>query len=339
MENKKDFETVDIFVFLWKKRKPLIIVTVIGAVVSIIVSLMLQNYYKAETVIFPTKFIGPSTSLLNKNTNQETDALLIGDEDDLERMIQILNSDYITNRIIKKYNLIEHYDFKKDDPHLRDKLYKAFHSNISYKKTKYQGIIVSVIDADPQTSADIANDIASLVDSLIYDMQRQRKEEAYRIAKEVYENELAYVKSVEDSIDIYRQKGLLNLDKEIDRYSEAYAKSVGYNRLTPKAAQMFDEKFKLIQKYGKDLHHWVSVQEIVVENLEQFRANLVQAEHDLKKPFSHKYVISYAQAPDKKDSPKRSIIVIFSTFGTFIFAIFMLLLLDFFKEIKTRIKE
>ncbi len=66
---------------------------------------------------------------------------------------------------------------------------------------------------------------------------------------------------------------------------------------------------------------------------------MTQTEQNLKQPMTHKYIISYAQASDKKAFPKRMFIVIFSTLGAFIFSIAIIMFLDFFKELRIRIKK
>ena len=339
MDNQTKFDTLDIFVYLWKKRKPLIIVTILGAIVSVVVSLMLPNYFKATSVLFPTTFISPSTSTLHVNTNQETDPLLIGDEDDLEKMIQLLKSDFITNSIIQKYNLIEHYELSANDPHLNNKLHKTYEGNVTFNKTPYQGVIVSVVDIEPQLAADMANDIANLYDTLVFNMQKQRSEEIYEMAKNAYEKEEAYIQMLEDSLDVFRQYGILDYYKESERYSEAYGKAIGNNKLTAKGQAFFDKKFALLRKYGKKFQSIASQINDVRKNLTTLHLNLIQAEQNLKFPTTHKYVISYAQVPDKKAFPKRSIIVILSTMGAFVFSIVLLLLFDFFNELKKRLKE
>lgn len=339
MENQKSFDTLDIFVYLWKKKIPLIIITVIGAVVSIVVSLMLPNYYKATTVLFPTTFISPSTSLLHINTNQETDPTLIGNEDDLERMIQLLQSDFITNNIIQKYNLIQHYGISPDDPHVINKVKKAYQSYVSFNKTPYQGVVVSVLDIEPELAADIANDIAVLFDTLVYEMQKQRNEEAYIIAKDAYEKQMSYIAELEDSLDIYRQLGIFEYYQEVERYTEAYGKAIGSNTLTAKGQAFFDEKFELFQEYGKEALSLPFYINELKDRAATLYTNLIQAEQNLNHHMTHKYVISYAEAPDKKASPKRSFIVVFSTIGAFVFALAMMLLLDFYKDFKIRLKN
>lgn len=339
MENRTQFDTLDMFMYMWKKRKPIIIVTVAGAVISIIVSLLMPNYYKSETTLFPTTFISPATGVLHINTNQETDPLVVGDEDDVERSIELLKSDYITNKIIKKYKLINHYGIAPNDKHVRAKVKETYEGNISFNKTPYQGIVISVVDTDPLIASNISNNISLLFDSLVNNMQKKRLKELYNITQEAYETELNFVNNLEDSLDIYRQYGVLDYYKEVERYSEAYGKAIGNNTLTSKGQHFFDKKFALLQKYGKKFYSLVSQVDILMKNVAQLHLNLVQTEQNMKQPMTHKYIISKGQPSDKKVFPKRIFIVIFSTLGAFLFSIGIILFLDFFKELRTRIKK
>ncbi len=339
MENKTQFDTLDMFMYLWKKRKPIIIVTVAGAVLSIIISLMMPNYYKSETTLFPTTFISPATGVLHINTNQETDPLIVGDENDAERMIELLKSDYITDKIIEKYNLITHYGIAEDDKYVKTKVKKAYKGNVTFSKTPYQGISISVVDTDPIIASNISNNISILFDSLVSDMQKQRVLEMYNITKNAYLSEKIYIGTLEDSLDIYRQHGILAYYNEVERYSEAYAKAVGNNTLTKKGQQFFNEKFTLFRKYGKEAQSLFYYINELKENQARLHLNLIQTEQSLKHPITHKYIISKAKPSDKKDSPKRMFIVIFSTLAAFLFSIGLILFLDFFKELQIRIKK
>lgn len=113
----------------------------------------------------------------------------------------------ITDRIISKYNLISHYKIKETNKFKKTLVKNKFKSRVSYNKTTYQGLIISVLDTDPQMASDIANDISSLLDSLVMNMQMQRAQEAYNIALNTYEAENAYLQKLEDSLDTYRQLG------------------------------------------------------------------------------------------------------------------------------------
>lgn len=334
----KNYNIIDILSYLWKNKKPIIIVTIIGAISSIIASLLLQNYYKATTILFPTTFVSSSTSLLKLSTFDKTDHAVIGDGDDLERMIQILKSTYIFDKIVDKYNLTTHYGLKTDDPHINYNLNKIYYSSITFKKTPYQSVIISVIDTDPKFASDIANDIAGLFDSIVFDMQLERNKQAYLFAKNAYFDELAHIKKIEDTLNICKKNGVFFYEFEIDRYSQAYASAIAENKLNSKTKKKFDDKFDKFKKYGQISQTYTLYLEEAVKILSELHKNLVQAKQNLKTPITHKYTISYAKKPDKKDYPKRTFIVIFSTIGAFIFSIVIILFLDFYRKFRKHIK-
>ena len=59
--NSKEFRfsSVDLIVFAWEKRIPLIIITAVAAIASIIISLTMTNLFKSQVVLFPA----PNTSV------------------------------------------------------------------------------------------------------------------------------------------------------------------------------------------------------------------------------------------------------------------------------------
>lgn len=335
MEDKKTYDISDIIIYMWKRRKTLFFVTLAGAVISIIVSLLMPVKYQAETYLFPTTALAPST--MNSHINQETDPLKFGNENDLERTIQMLRSEFISDKIIEKYQLQSHYRIKENDKYRKTKVKNKFRSNVSFAKTSYQGITISVLDENPEKAANIANNISELLDSLVINMQMQRAGEAYNIALKTYESELEYLRKLEDSLDYYRQLGIIYFEKDADRWTEAYAKSLGKNTLTAGARKEFEQKFDLLKEHGKAAYSLQKRVEQVSGNVSQFHMRLAQMEQNMKQPMSRKFIISPAQAPDKKHSPARSIIVVFSTIGFFIFALAASLIYDYVNELKKKI--
>ena len=335
MEENKTYDLSEIFIYMWKKRKMLIAATIFGVIASIVISLFMPNIYKAETVLFPTSFLAAST--MNSHINQETDPLKIGNEDDLEKTIQLLRSDVITERIISKYKLIDHYKIKQNNPFKKTQVKTKFKSRVSYNKTTYQGLNISVQDTDPVIASNIANDISELLDSLVVNMQMQRAQEAYNIALKTYESENELLKQLEDSLDIYRQLGVIDFHKDADRFTEAYAKSLGKNSLTPAAKAIFDRKFELLKKYGNICTSLQRKIDYTADNATRYHLKLVQMEQNLKQPLTRKFTISPAQPPDRKFSPKRSVIVLFSTIGVFIFALVLSLIFDYISELRKKL--
>jgi uncharacterized protein involved in exopolysaccharide biosynthesis len=71
-----------------------------------------------------------------------------------------------------------------------------------------------------------------------------------------------------------------------------------------------------------------------IVKLEKFLDSYEQAESDANSVFNHKFVVEQAVVADKKDQPKRLIIVLLSMIGTFVFMVFALLITDRIKELK-----
>ncbi|MGI8893904.1 MAG: Wzz/FepE/Etk N-terminal domain-containing protein, partial [Bacteroidia bacterium] len=95
----------DLLVYLYKWRKPLLLVTISGIILSAIFSssLFIDPKYKAKIVMYPTKTYSISKSVLGEKYSP--DILQFGEEVQAEQLMQIINSDAVKNRIISKYDL------------------------------------------------------------------------------------------------------------------------------------------------------------------------------------------------------------------------------------------
>lgn len=331
------YDTVDIFVYLWKNRKFIIFVSIIAFVLSLVVSVFLKNKYKSVAIAYPTKYFSLPMSVYKANYNQEDDPMLIGEEEDSEKMIQLLNSDYIFETIVAKFDLIKHYNLDPNDPKLRFKLKKMYSNNVNIKKTKYTAVQVEVIDKNPQIAAKIANEILKLFDTLMLNIQKERAQEVYESAKKAYEKQLLIVNKLEDSLKIYRKKGIYLFGIDLDRINEAYWKSLGRGTLNSSADKKFQAKFDTLTKYGELVRSLEKEWDISMSILLDLRTKMLRAESNLNDNYTRKYIVSEAKPADKKFWPKRSLIVLFSTLAGAFIAVFILLIGDLIAEIKRRI--
>jgi LPS O-antigen subunit length determinant protein (WzzB/FepE family) len=77
----KNFSAVDVIEFAWEKRVPLIVISIIAAIISIIASFMITPLFKSEVVVFPAPNISTSKSLLSKSFTSRTGLLNFGEEE------------------------------------------------------------------------------------------------------------------------------------------------------------------------------------------------------------------------------------------------------------------
>jgi capsular polysaccharide biosynthesis protein len=174
MQENNPYSNIDLLKFLIKNFKPIILITVLGAIASIIISLVITPKFKSSVVIFPASTSSVSKALLTDMSRAPKDILKFGEEEETEQLLQILQSDEIKARIIQKYDLMSHYEIDKDAKFAKTKLLKEYIDNISSRKTEFQAVEIKVLDRNPETAAAIANDIAAIVDT-VYNKNTKRK--------------------------------------------------------------------------------------------------------------------------------------------------------------------
>ena len=87
-------------------------------------------------------------------------------------------------------------------------------------------------------------------------------------------------------------------------------------------------------KYGSKYDGLERLRNEKISKLEEFQIAYEQAESDANTKFNHKFVVEYAVVADKKDQPKRLIIVLVGAIGALVFSLFILLVQQRFKELK-----
>jgi LPS O-antigen subunit length determinant protein (WzzB/FepE family) len=86
--------------------------------------------------------------------------------------------------------------------------------------------------------------------------------------------------------------------------------------------------------YGARFDGLEQMRDEKIVKLEKFLDSYEQAESDAYANFTHKFIVERAVVADKKDKPKRLIIVLLAAMGTFVFMVFLLLINEKFKELK-----
>jgi uncharacterized protein involved in exopolysaccharide biosynthesis len=159
------------------------------------------------------------------------DILSFGSDDEAERMLQILHSSQIREHIIKKFDLMNHYEIDTTAPYPFTRLDGKYKGNIRFRRTEFMSIEISVLDAEPQIAADIANEIVAYIDSTVHNMRRERALEAFSIVEKEYQASQKQVRIISDSLKRTggqaTETGLTRwLESEIDRQSQLKEKYI-----------------------------------------------------------------------------------------------------------------
>lgn len=330
-ENDKNLNSDNLIVFFYRWRKPLITITGLAAVVSIVVSLLIPNKFKSTVVLFPTTTSSIAKALISENNTGKEDVLRLGEEEQAEQMLQVLYSDEIRTRIIEKYDLMNHYRIDEDDEYKNTKLQKEYENNVTFERTKFMSVEINVLDEDPDTAALIANDIAALLDTVKNRMRREIAVEALAIVKEEYDSQVAYIQSLEDSLKKLRSIGIINVRAQSERLTEQMATAI----LEGKTSAVKELKIQLdtLSKYAGIFTSIEDEKVLEKKRLSLIRSKYREAQIDAEKTLQHKFIVNNAFAAEKKTYPIRWLIVAVSTIGTFLLALILILFYESIKSI------
>lgn len=338
MSNEQDynFDTTGLLAFLLQWKKPLIILSLLAAVVSSIVSLMIDEKFKSTVIIFPAATSSVSKALLSQNLSGKHDVMELGEEEEAEQLLQVLNSDEIRNRIVEKYDLMHHYEIKDEDSYRQTKLIRAYENNISFKRTKFQSVRIDVLDKSPDTAAYMANDIAALLDTVMTHMEHERSLKALTIVQKEYDDLHAYIREIEDSMTVLRKLGVHEYEVQIEMFTKAYSEALAEGRQT--AAKSIEEKLNILAEYGSNYVSLRNKLEYETEKMILLRGKLKEAEVDATSTLPHKFVVNNAFPAEKKSYPIRWLIVVISTLSTFLMTIVAIIIYDSYKKIGSTTK-
>jgi len=321
------FESTNLLLYMWNRKKPLIVVSSIAFVASVIISLTITPKYRSTVIFFPSSSTSISKALISTTGGGPArDILQFGEEEETERLLQVLYSDEIRERLVEKYNLFEHYQIDPDSRYKYTTLYGKMKENISFRKTEYMSIRIDVLDTDPGVAADIANEIASLLDSTMNRIQKRRAREAYEIVEQEYfllKNEIG---ALEDSLKTLGQLGVFNVEAQSQGLVELYLDAV--SRGNRSQAERLEKQINVLAEHGGTYLFLTEFLENESARLSLLKEKYVEAKVDAEQNLSHTFIVNKGQEAEKKAYPKRSVIVIISTFSAFLFTLIVLVSID-----------
>jgi len=306
-ETNYNFNSVDLLIYIWKKRLVLIGVGLIAGIASIIISFLITPMFQSSVVMFPTTNASISKDLLSRNYSGRQNVHGFGEEEQAEQLLQILNSEPIRGRIIQKYKLMEHYEIEPGDKYPLTQLYDQYQSNINFRLTEYMSVEISVMDRDPEYAANIANDISDLVDTVFNSMKKERAREAFRLVEREYTEAAVNLALLRDSLDQLSDQVSLDMKTSGDPTNNLI-KAISEN------GALYISMMSLV-RYETALVTDLSL---------KYKEARLEAEQNLP----HKFVVEQAYPSEKKAYPKKSLIVIVSTFASLLFALIVLIIID-----------
>ena len=322
-------------------RKPILIILVVAALLAVVFSapFFITPLYKSTTIIYPTSSNSISKVLISTTYQSEKDIMNFGEDEQTEQMLQVLNSNRVRDKVISRFNLMEHYDIKANSKYPITKLNKLYDSRIKFRRTEYNAVKITVLDSDPELSARIANEIAEIFDSTMNEMQKEVAVEAFRIVEEEYNTLCEEMQRLEDSLNTLRKLGVFDYESQVEMLSRQLAVELGKGNT--QGIKNIQEQLDILAEYGGASY-------AINERLDNDRLQLSltkskyeEAKVDATQFIPHKFVVTSAFQAERKTYPVRWIIVTITVLSTLLLLIFCLVIYDrsksfFRREAETR---
>lgn len=325
------FDSSNIILFAWKWRKPLLIVSLVAAIVAVIFSspYFVKPRFKSTVIVFPTTTYSVSKALLPQTSaTKAQDVLEFGEEQQADQLLQILKSDEIRSRIIDKYDLMNHYNIKESHPYRVTQLHKKYNNNISFRRTEYMSIEIKVLDTSADTAAMIANDIAALLDEVKHRIQQERAQKALKIVENEYNQMREELKEMENFLTELRFKGVHDYERQAGALTEQLGRSIIQTGLKSEKTRDIQNKLDTLAKYGG---LYVSLRDeasLLQEEFVKVKTKLAQARVDVSEQLPTVFTVNEAFPAERKTYPKRSLIVAVSFFSALLFTLIIIIVVE-----------
>ena len=331
-ENKlseiRDFDSTSLGMFLFSWRKHLIIISLSAAILAAVFSssLFITPLYRSTVVLFPVSSNSVSRALLSDQPAAKTDILEFGEDEQTEQMLQILSSSKIRDKVVEKFDLMKHYRINPRSKYKNTELHRQYESNITFRRTEFMAVRISVLDRDPQMAADIANTISELLDSTKNAMQRERAMKGFAIVEQEYLKLRDEIAKMEDSLRVIRELGVYDYESQSEMFNQQLAIEIA--RGNERGIASLESKLNLLAKYGGAYVSLRDMLEHEKKQLSYLKARYEEAKVDATETLPQKFVVESAYKAEKKSYPVRWIIVLVSTLAAFLISVIVIITIE-----------
>jgi len=275
--------------------------------------------------MFPAGSSSISKSLLNEQAAKGQDITSFGEDNQAEQLLQILNSNKIRDRVMRKFDLMKHYGIDSTSDIKYFRLFKEYDNNINFRRTEFMAVQITVYDKDPQMAADIANTIASLLDSVKNDMMRQRSVKGFQLVEAEYNSMKNEKEKIVDSLITLGSLGVNDVEYQSQVLNQQYAISIMNGNRAAQAA--LQKKLDILGKYGGIYMALKNSLEFKTEQLILLETKFKQAKVDAEQNLPQKFVVSDAYKAERKSYPIRWLIILVSTTAALFMSIIVIMIM------------
>ncbi len=308
------FDNQNLLDTIWKWKKHLIVVGILAIVFSAFFSssIFIKPKYKSTARIYPSKNI-----------------YVFSDESETEQLLEIISAQDIKLRVIDAFDLSTAYKISKNEPLYLTYILSEFNDNVSFKKTEYETVEISVLDTDPKRAAAMCDSIISFLDQKILTMHRIKYVEAKNVAKKEIDLINHQIDSVKTRMDFMRKEyKILDYELQSKEITKGMVDILVKQKENTPEGRKIEQWMKNLAENGGEFDLLAKKQLIMTTQLEALKKIYDEAVSGANKKIIYGQRIQNPVPSDKKAYPVRSLIVFVSTLAALFAAILVILFLE-----------
>ncbi len=305
--------TLKLLRILKKWKKQLLQILVASAIAGFIITLpfIMKPMYKSAAVLYPANL-----SPYSKETPTE-------------QMVQLLSSEDVRDSLVKTFHLYKHYRIDSVNGFPWYEVMKRMDDNISVGKNQYEAIEVAVVDEDPKMAQQLCAGLIHFMDQKAKSLIHIRALEVARINKEMMDHEKAIMDSLDLSMTSIRiNYGITDFEQQAGSFAREYYRVLASGAANAKMAttqKNFEEK-------GAEYMFLKETLWRVRGTYNDYRKNYESAINDSKKELDFHNTISPPLVPEKKDSPKRALIMLMFSLSVMLVAVIVIVYQEQYRD-------
>jgi len=315
MENFFNNRNLIDLVLKWKYH--LIIIAFIAAALSAFFSspTFIDPMFKSTAIVYPV------------NLGE------LSDETDTEQMMEIIQSNFIRDKIYETFELDKHYEIDKSYKYYRATMDGEFSSNVSFRKTENDAVKITVFDKDAQYASNIIDSILSFYSDKVREMHRFKDMEVVNIYSKELEKKGREIDSINSELSILANKyGIIDLQVQTEEATKAYYKLISsMERSNPEVIKL-EETLNNFKEYGPKFRTLILKLNNENKVYDEIKLEYENRLREANKEISYTQVISEPYPADKKSTPVRSIIVLITVILTLIVALISIGIIESIKK-------
>lgn len=317
--NHQTINILDYLAILLKWRRFLVVNVLILTVLTAGISLLISNRFKSTTTLLPPKQRGGS---LQGSISQIARDFLplgslgkLGTPQEAYDYLAVLQSYTAMKKLVTKFNLAEVYEI---EPRTSvEKTIKAVRDYVEFTIEEEGTISITVWDQDPQRAADMANFLVEVLNEISIRLGTQEAKDNRIFVEKRYLKVLDDLRSAEDSLKTFQRRyGIYSIQEAL---SGKFLSSFVPLEKVPELTMQYIRLYRDLEIQNKILEFALPLYE--------------QAKVDEQKEIPVVLVLDQAVPGERKDTPKRMLIVLASTV---LFGILLVLTIFLMEAIEAR---